>query len=147
VWDALARGRKLGFIASSDHRSTHMSFAAVYVKGIDRESIFEGLHARRTYASTDKILLEVSIGEALMGEEARVEGAPELQVAVTGTGPIARVEVVRNGAFVYSTQPKTSETKFTFRDQKFDGTESYYYVRVIQENKQMAWSSPIWVRR
>jgi hypothetical protein len=147
VWDALARGRKLGFIASSDHRSTHMSFAAVYVKGIDRESIFEGLHARRTYASTDKILLEVSIGEALMGEEARVEGAPELQVAVTGTGPIARVEVVRNQAFVYSTQPKTNETKFTFRDQKFDGTESYYYVRVIQENKQMAWSSPIWVRR
>ncbi|MEZ5356308.1 MAG: hypothetical protein R2762_27040 [Bryobacteraceae bacterium] len=32
VWDALTRGRKLGFIASSDHRSTHMSFAAVYTR-------------------------------------------------------------------------------------------------------------------
>ena len=25
--------------------------------------------------------------------------------------------------------------------------ESYYYVRVIQVDDQMAWSSPIWVRR
>ena len=30
AWDALARGHKLGFIASSDHFSTHMSYAAVY---------------------------------------------------------------------------------------------------------------------
>ena len=32
VWDALARGHKLGFIASSDHGSTHVSFAAVWVQ-------------------------------------------------------------------------------------------------------------------
>ena len=36
VWNALEKKIKLGFIASSDHGSTHMSFAAVYTKGIDR---------------------------------------------------------------------------------------------------------------
>jgi hypothetical protein len=25
--------------------------------------------------------------------------------------------------------------------------ESYYYVRVIQVDDQMAWSSPIWIQR
>ncbi|MBI3682306.1 MAG: hypothetical protein HY235_18155 [Acidobacteria bacterium] len=96
VWDALARGRKLGFIASSDHTT--------------------------------------------------VQGAPELNVAVTGTAEIARVDVIKNGAFAYNVEPKSRSAKFVFRDQGFEGKESYYYVRVIQTDQQMAWSSPIWVK-
>jgi hypothetical protein len=95
IWNALERKLKLGFIASSDHRSTHMSYAAVYAKNIDRESIFEGLRARRTYAATDKILLDFSIGKHLMGEEGVIAGTPELAVAVEGTGPIAQIDVIK----------------------------------------------------
>lgn len=147
VWDALARGRKLGFIASSDHRSTHMSFAAVYVKRLDRESLFEALQARRTYAATDKILLEFSIGDAVMGEEIRASGPIEMAVAITATAPVARIDIIKNGAFAYTAEPKTRTVKFSYRDHSFDGKESYYYVRVIQQDKQMAWSSPIWVKQ
>jgi hypothetical protein len=147
VWDALARKRKLGFIASSDHRSTHMSFAAVYVKTLDRDGVFEGLNARRTYAATDRILLDVSMGGTLMGQETVVAGVPELAVAVEGTANVARIDVIKNGQFVYTAQPNARTAKFTFRDQQFDGQESYYYVRVIQTDKMMAWASPIWVRR
>jgi hypothetical protein len=147
IWDALAMGRKLGFIASSDHRSTHMSFAAVYTRNRDRESIFEGLTARRTYAATDKILLDFRIGNALMGEETKVQTAPELTVAVTGTAPIARIDIVRNGGFAYTAQPNSATAQFTFRDPQFDGKQTYYYVRVMQADKNMAWSSPIWVTR
>jgi hypothetical protein len=63
---------KLGFTAGSDHRSTHMSFAAVYSKGIDRQSIFDVLRARRTYTATGKILLDFSIGKGVMGEEIEI---------------------------------------------------------------------------
>ena len=147
VWDALARGRKLGFIASSDHRSTHMSFAAVYTRAIDRDAIFEALNARRTYAATDKIVLEASVGSAMMGEETSVTTTPEVKVFVQGTADIARIDIVKNGAFAYTSQPQKREVRFAFRDQQFDGQESYYYVRVIQADKQMAWSSPIWVKR
>ncbi len=146
VWDALSRGRKMGFIASSDHRSTHMSFAAVYTKNPDRESIFEGLTARRTYAATDKILVDFAIGNALMGEETTVTGAPEIEVAVTGTADLARIDVVRDGVFAYTTEPKARTAKFRFRDTKPLTGESYYYVRVIQTDKNMAWASPIWVK-
>lgn len=147
VWDALAKGRKLGFIASSDHNSTHMSFAAVYTRSLDRESIFDAMHARRTYAATDRIFVDFSIGNAMMGEEVSVSGAPEVNVAVIGTAAVARIDVIKNGTFAYTVEPKTREARFQFRDQNFDGRESYYYVRVVQQDKQMAWASPIWVRR
>ena len=147
VWDALARGRKLGFIASSDHRSTHMSYAAVYTRENDRESIFQALSDRRTYAATDKILVDFAIGPAVMGQETTVAGTPELKVAVEGTGDLARIEIIKDGTFVYATEPKARRATFTFRDEKYAGGESYYYVRIIQSDKNMAWASPIWVRR
>jgi hypothetical protein len=35
--------------------------------------------------------------------------------------------------------------RFTYTDQDPAPGESYFYVRVEQENAQLAWSSPIWV--
>ena len=37
---ALDKGYKIGFIASSDHRSTHISYAAVYAEEPTREGVF-----------------------------------------------------------------------------------------------------------
>jgi hypothetical protein len=147
VWNALEKKLKLGFIASSDHGSTHMSFAAVYTKSIDRPGIFDGLRSRRTYAATDKILVDFGIGDALMGGETTVSGKPELNVMVEGTGPIAQIDVIKNGTFAYATKPGVSKARFTYRDEQWKGEDAFYYVRVIQQDKNMAWASPIWVRR
>ena len=146
VWNALERKLKLGFIASSDHRSTHISFAAVYSRNIDRESIFEAIHARRTYAATDKILLDFSIDDRLMGDEIVIAGTPALTVKVQGTGPIAQIDIIKNSKFIYTSKPDAVKVEFTFRDEDYRGEDSYYYVRVIQADRNMAWASPIWVR-
>jgi hypothetical protein len=147
VWNALEKKIKLGFIASSDHGSTHMSFAAVYARTLDRPGVFDGLRSRRTYAATDKILVDFGIGEAIMGQETTVAGKPELNVMVEGTAPIAQIDVIKNGTFAYATKPGVSKTRFTFRDEQWNGDDAFYYVRVIQQDKNMAWASPIWVRR
>jgi hypothetical protein len=147
VWNALEKKIKLGFIASSDHGSTHMSFACVYTRAIDRPSIFDGLRSRRTYAATDRILVDFGIGDAIMGQETTVSGKPELTVTVEGTAPIAQIDVIKNGKFVYATKPGVVKAHFTFRDEQWGGEDSFYYVRVIQTDKNMAWASPIWVRR
>jgi hypothetical protein len=146
VWNALEKKLKLGFIASSDHGSTHMSFAAVYAKAVDRPAIFDGLRSRRTYAATDKILVDFAIGEAIMGQETTVEGKPELKVTVEGTAPIAQIDVIKNGTFAYATKPGGVRAQFSFRDEQWNGGDAFYYVRVIQQDKNMAWASPIWVR-
>ncbi len=65
---------------------------------------------------------------------------------VEGTGPIERIEVIKNNTFVHTVRPEGSSASFEFRDTNIKPGESYYYVRVEQEAGQLAWSSPIWVR-
>ena len=71
--------------------------------------------------------------------------APELRIMVRGTAPIHRIDIIRNNAYVYTEQPGVREISFVFRDSAAPPGNSYYYVRVQQEDTQVAWGSPIWV--
>ena len=142
---ALAKGYKIGFIASSDHRSTHISYAAVYADEPTREGIFRALRQRHAYAATDNIVLDVRVADGIMGDAVEVESVPQVRVAVRGTAPIHNVQIIKDNSYVYSVSPGERETSFTFRDADASPGESYYYVRVQQEDGQMAWASPIWV--
>ena len=142
---ALGRGYKLGFIASSDHRSTHISYAAVYAESPTREGVFRALKSRHAYAATDNIVVDVRVGEAIMGDVTTSRREPVVRVAVRGTGPIHDIQVIKDGAYVYTVSPGSREASFAFRDEGATPGESYYYVRVQQENGELAWASPIWV--
>ena len=142
---ALDKGYKIGFIASSDHRSTHISYAAVYAEERSREGIFRALQQRHAYAATDNIVLDVRVGQAIMGDATVTRYKPVVRVAVRGTGPIHDIQVIKDNAHVYSVNPGQRTASFTFRDADAIPGESYYYVRVQQEDGQMAWASPIWV--
>ena len=56
------------------------------------------------------------------------------------------VEIIKDGKFIYQTQPNASAVEFDYGDAASAAGESWYYVRVIQADRHMAWSSPIWVR-
>ena len=142
---ALEKGYKLGFIASSDHRSTHISYAAVYAEGPDRESIFRALQQRHAYAATDNIVVDVRSGDAIMGDSITTRHKPRLHVAVRGTGPVHSIEIIKDNEHLYSVRPGAREVSFAYRDTDAKPGESYYYVRIQQEDGQMAWASPIWV--
>ena len=142
---ALDRGYKIGFIASSDHRSTHISYAAVYADEPTREGIFRALQQRHAYAATDNIVIDLRVGDAIMGDSIRTRQIPEVQVTVSGTGPIHDIQIIKDNSYVYSVRPAVRKASFTFRDADANPGESYYYVRIRQEDGQMAWASPIWV--
>ena len=147
VSNALAKGYKLGFIASSDHLSTHLSYAMVWAEGRSRQAVLEAMKARRTYAATDNIVLEFWIGEHFMGEAIRAgaDGVPEIHVKAVGTRPFLNAEILRNSESIYKSSPGQKEVEIRFRDlEPLPGT-SYYYVRLSQVDGQTAWSSPIWV--
>ncbi len=150
LWNAWAKGYKLGVQASSDHIATHDSYACVLVEAAEeggREGILNAMRQRHTYAATDNIILDVRMGGRLMGDAFQSRDNPPLEVKVVGTGPIEKIEVVRNGKFVHTARPAGARAEFTFRDNDPPPGESYYYVRVDQANGQLAWSSPIWVKR
>lgn len=146
VWDALAKGIKTGLIASSDHGLTHSAYACLYVRERSREALIEACRARRTFAATDTIVLEFCLGDAFMGEEVRTRQTPVLRAMVRGTSELDRVDIVRNNEFVYSVNPEGSEYRFEFADSQLSkGQKAYYYLRCVQDNAELAWSSPIWV--
>ncbi|HEY3836019.1 MAG TPA: hypothetical protein VGL72_05590 [Bryobacteraceae bacterium] len=145
VWSAWAKGLKLGVQASSDHVSTHISYAGFYVDRLDRDAIIESLKARRSYAATDNAFVDLRMGDHFMGESFRAQSPLPMSVYVSGTGEIARVEVIHNNKVVYVAPGSGSEMAFNWTDNESPAGENYYYVRVTQRNGQLIWSSPIWV--
>ena len=146
IWNALAKGYRLGFESSSDHISTHASYAVVLVEKPGREAIVEAFRARRCFAATDNIGLIVKCGDHLMGEEFQLAGQPTLEIRALGTAPITRLDIVRNNRYVYSTAPnrETLDLKWTDADPPPEPV-SYYYVRIQQADGNLAWSSPMWI--
>jgi hypothetical protein len=148
IWNALAMQYKFGFQASSDHVSTHISFAVALAEEPSRQGIFEAFSRRHCYAATDNIVLDVRSGEHLMGDEFDADGPLTLRVIAQGTRPIKKVDIIKDFVYAYSTEPKTDRVSFTWTDLERDRPAgvSWYYVRVEQEDGELAWGSPMWVR-
>src|SRR5262249_18116117 len=91
---ALQKGYRLGFQASSDHFSTHISYCIVLAERHDRAAILDGLKKRHCYGATDNIILDVKSGTHIMGDEFKSAQPPALQIKVIGTGELAKVEVI-----------------------------------------------------
>jgi hypothetical protein len=144
---ALEKGYRLGFEASSDHVSTHMSYANLFVKDATREAVLDALKKRHTYAATDEILADVESGTHMMGDEFSTADPPTLKIKLRGTSKFAKVIVIRDGKFVYSTSPFTQDVEFSWRDnQPQKDKTSYYYVRGEQDDGEIVWVSPMWIK-
>jgi hypothetical protein len=105
VLDGLRRGHRFGLIASSDH-GFGASYVGTYARSLDRSSIFEALHARRTFAATTRdVVVDVRIGPAFLGEEVALDGPREINVHAHGYTDLARIDVVRDGRVAHSLRP------------------------------------------
>lgn len=148
VWEAWAKGIKLGVQASADHIATHDAYACVLVEdraNITRQDLLDAMKKRHTYAATDNIIVDVRIGDHVMGDAFRSSDRPVVRVRAIGTQPLAKIVLIKNNQFTYTTEPGTKEANFEFSDSEAEEGESYYYVRVEQSDGSLAWSSPIWV--
>ncbi len=152
VSKAWEMGYRLGVQASSDHLATHTSYSMLLAEDSSREALVNAIRARRTYGATDNIIVDFRLvedgSEHMMGEAAEIDGTPVFRVHIEGTDNLGEVEIVKNNAQVYRQTPGTEIVDFEYRDSGAPGEEAdFYYVRVRQSDrdKQVAWSSPIWV--
>ena len=111
VWNALAMQYRFGFQASSDHISTHISYAVAVAEEPTRESVLDAFRRRHCYGATDNIVLDVRSGDHIMGDEFRAEGPVRIKVHAIGTRPIARVDVIKDFIYVFSTEPSGAEVR------------------------------------
>ncbi len=81
-----------------------------------------------------------------MGDTFDTDQAPTLEIAVQGTTPVIKVHVIRDNKYVFTTEPGQKQVKLRYTDDDARPGEShYYYVRVEQEDKNLAWASPMWI--
>src|SRR5205814_8559159 len=71
-------------------------------------AILEALKSRHIYAATDNILADVESGPHLMGDEFSTSELPSLKIKLKGTSKFAKVSIVRDGKYVYSTSDRKS---------------------------------------
>jgi len=116
----LAMGHKFGFIGSTDHHSAHPGShghgrAMVWAKELTRDSIWDAIQARRTYAITGNgIGLAVSLNQHQMGQSLEFVEARELEIEVQGGSKLESVELLKNGEVIAQKIPTSvrPETEF-----------------------------------
>lgn len=152
--DALARGNIYGYVSFSDHGSTHNSWAGVWSLSEDRAGLLEAMYARRTYAATDEIILKVTAGGHMPGEEFDFPAGqpPLIEAAVEAPDRLLRMDVVKDGKYVYTARPEGRSATLRYRDNDARPGKAYYYVRVFQRDPEapdgdpeIAWGSPFYV--
>ena len=160
VQDALAAGYTLGIVASGDTHNGHpgrgdpMSstggIAGIYAEELTRESLWDAIKKRRVYGTTgDRIIIDFKINGHWMGEVAteKNNAVRKIYIDVTGADIIRQIDIVKNNNNLKTWRENKQCCTHIFEDAEKKTGRDYYYLRITQENGQMAWSSPIWLER
>ena len=147
---ALQKGYRFSFESSSDHGSTHISYAMVYAADHSREALLAGMRARHTYAATDNIVAEYRCTangkDYLLGDEFSTAQPPTLRLKLTGTAPFAKVTLVKDDVEIPMEKPSAATVNLNWTDPNpTAGKTSYYYFRGEQADGELVWVSPMWI--
>lgn len=175
---ALRRGYHIGFLGGSDTHlgrpgtpsfshwrrtpvEMHTGLTAVLAEKLTRDSLWQAMKSRHTYATTGtRMLLDVRVNGWIMGDRVVLseETAVRIRIRAAAPYPIRQVFVVKNGRIFAEFSPRTYWMDRTLEDQtpfaaflpcvaeQCEG-HSYYYVHVVQEDGHQAWSSPVFLCR
>jgi hypothetical protein len=153
VQDALALGKRVGLVGSSDSHSGYSGYRsgmlAIVAPELTQESLLAAIKQRRAYAirGGQPILLDFRVDDHFMGEIYQSAKPPRIRLKARGTKPIVRIELVRNNQYVYTKDYTDAAPERSFEYQDEQTPPAFYYVRVTQAEGEWAWSSPVWVDR
>jgi hypothetical protein len=160
---SLAKGCRIGFVAGSDGYSGRpgndnwlrffkgfsSGLTAVMAKKKTRNDIWDALRNRSCYATTgQRIIVRFFLNEQKMGSIVPLESATSnrhLTVEVYGTDRLRCVTIVKNNQNVFDYRERHDQAIFDWDDSSPAADNDYYYLRIIQDDQHMAWSSPIWI--
>ena len=74
------------------------------------------------------------------------DGLP-FTIQVVGTGPLERIEIVRDTAVWRTLRPAVdAQATVSATLEREESGPAMFYVRVFQQDGQRAWTSPIWLQ-
>jgi hypothetical protein len=160
VADALDKGLRFGLVGGSDGHGLNWHHGVCRVKDshrsgltgffsneVSREGVLEALCRRRCYAtSSAKIGLWFEIDGRPMGEELVIGWPVPFRVVVSSTDTIESLTLATNFGqeIKLDASGREADVRGSLQPPPVGGW-CYHYVRVIQVDGEMAWSSPIWM--
>jgi hypothetical protein len=120
---------------------------AALMPRLERFQLVRALRERRTYATTGaRILVDFSVsGVPMGGERTGGSDAPTIMATVHAVSPVARVEIIRDGQVVQAMQGDGLDMVVNWADGTVTPGRHWYLLKVIQADKEMAWTSPVWI--
>ena len=77
---------------------------------------------------------------------------PLIEASVSAPDELMRIDVVKDGKYIYTTNPQARTASLSFRDLEAKAGMSYYYLRVFEKDAlspsgdpHVAWTSPWYV--
>lgn len=128
-----------------------------------RETLMQALYNRSCYATTGaKMVMGFAVAGSQMGTELSTKNKPGLAHNrhitgfICGTDDLAEITIICNGKTIHSLTPGEMNTEFEYdhfvplEEIALDSPDerppfAYYYMRVLQKDGHIGWSSPIWV--
>lgn len=102
----LQQGHIFGFLGNTDHHSAHPGsyghgVTGVWAENLSRESIWNAIYARRTFALTgDRMQLKYSLNGAAMGSQISPTNTRSIEIDLAAGGAIDYVDIVKNNTLV-----------------------------------------------
>ena len=137
-----------GLAKGTSWRASRSTLVTQYSSPAPRDrlsrQVIDAMKQRHSYGATDNIVLdyrmEANGGEYLQGDIVKVDGDFRLTVNILGTSPIRQIDIIKNQEFLYTRQKLPQDVEFSYEDAGKTPGEDYYYVRVVQNDGNVAWS-------
>lgn len=173
VIDALKMGYRFGFVGGGDihdgrpgddlHTNQEspaeycklhpQGFTAVVSGSLSRESVYQAMKTRTTYATTRcRVYLDVSLAGTAMGQILKLSALPadanqlSLSLTCAAAEAIDKAVLVHNGQATLELYPG-SQPMVIQEQRQIDCPKAgdFLYFRILTQAGNMAWSSPIWI--
>ena len=144
VLDACKRGYLLGFIGGGDHSGTARGGAEV--SDLTRSALYDAFACRRTYASTGAgaDIVFICNGNP-MGSSLKCDIA-KFDFYINTNSNIKEIKIVKSGKDIKSIKGSIKSIQYRWETKPSSDTE-FWYIRVLLENGEVFWTSPIWICR
>jgi hypothetical protein len=150
VVDFLNRGKKFGFVSNSDGHDGNPGYGGitgVIADSQTRADIFDAMKARRTIATTHpRMFLDLQLDSVKIGNDASESDSYQLHIEAITPNPMTKVELVVNGEVFEKWSVGGHKFDITLDEFSLEEGATYVYLRVFQKDRNIGWTSPIWIK-
>lgn len=119
---------------------------AVLANRLDRDSIWEAMTNRLTYATSGaRMVLDFTCNGCTVGSEMTRTDRYEVKLSCHGTEKIDRIDLISGKYIVHSWYPNVLDVQEKVELTGREICGDWIYMRVHQTDNQYGWTTPVWV--